>query len=91
VIKADDDFSQTERVVSRDDGYAVVEKLVAQDYIRRRIRIQMDPTNHELQVREEALRILYRLRANLAQQDEPPRHVPKAVELLIQEYEQERP
>jgi hypothetical protein len=51
----------------------------------------MDPTNHELQVREEALRILYRLRANLAQQDEPPRHVPKAVELLIQEYEQERP
>ena len=51
----------------------------------------MDPTNHEPQMREEALRILYRLRANLAQQDEPPRHVPKAVELLIEEYERKAP
>ena len=33
VIKADD-VAQTERVVSRDDGYAVVEKLILEDYMR---------------------------------------------------------
>ena len=38
VIKRDHDIPQIERVVSRDDGYVVVEKLVAQDDLE-----EMDP------------------------------------------------
>jgi hypothetical protein len=33
LIKPDHDISQIERVISRDDGYAVVEKLIAQEYL----------------------------------------------------------
>jgi hypothetical protein len=33
VIKADHDIPQIERVISEDDGYAVVEKLVAEAYL----------------------------------------------------------
>jgi hypothetical protein len=33
VIKPDHDIPQIERVVSRDDGYAVVEKLIAEEYM----------------------------------------------------------
>ena len=33
VIKQDHDIPQIEHVVSEDDGYAVVEKLVAQEYM----------------------------------------------------------
>ena len=33
VIKQDHDVTQIERVVSRDDGYAVVEKLIAEEYL----------------------------------------------------------
>lgn len=33
VIKTDD-LAQSERVVSRDDGYAVVEKLILEEYMR---------------------------------------------------------
>jgi hypothetical protein len=33
LIKHDHDISQIERVISRDDGYAVVEKLIAQEYL----------------------------------------------------------
>ena len=33
-IKPDHDLAQTERVVSRDDGYAVVEKLILEEYMR---------------------------------------------------------
>ena len=38
VIKRDHDIPQIERIVSRDDGYVVVEKLVAQDDLE-----EMDP------------------------------------------------
>ena len=34
VIKPDHDVAQTERVVSRDDGYAVVEKLILEEYLQ---------------------------------------------------------
>jgi hypothetical protein len=34
VIKADHDLAQIERVVSRDDGYAVVEKLILEEYMQ---------------------------------------------------------
>ena len=34
VIKLDHNLAQTERVVSRDDGYAVVEKLILEEYMR---------------------------------------------------------
>ena len=34
VIKTDHDLAQSERVVSRDDGYAVVEKLILEEYMR---------------------------------------------------------
>lgn len=33
LIKPDHCISQIERVISQDDGYAVVEKLIAQDYL----------------------------------------------------------
>jgi hypothetical protein len=38
VIKLDHDIAQIERVVSQDDGYAVVEKLIAEEYLQ-----QTDP------------------------------------------------
>jgi thioredoxin-related protein len=34
VIKRDHDLAQIERVVSRDDGFAVVEKLIAEEYMQ---------------------------------------------------------
>ena len=34
VIKPDHDVVQTERVVSRDDGFAVVEKLILEEYLQ---------------------------------------------------------
>ena len=34
VIKPDHDIAQVERVVSRDDGFAVVEKLILEEYMR---------------------------------------------------------
>jgi hypothetical protein len=34
VIKLDHDSAQIERVVSLDDGFAVVEKLIAEEYMR---------------------------------------------------------
>ena len=34
VIKTDHDLAQSERVVSRDDGFAVVEKLILEEYMR---------------------------------------------------------
>jgi hypothetical protein len=34
VIKADHDLAQIERVVSRDDGYGVVEKLILEEYMQ---------------------------------------------------------
>jgi hypothetical protein len=33
VIKSDHDISQIERVISRDDGFAVVERLIAEEYL----------------------------------------------------------
>lgn len=33
VIKADHDIPQIERVISRDDGYVVVEKLIAEEFL----------------------------------------------------------
>ncbi len=49
--------------------------------------IQMAPTDQDPEVRDEALRTLYRLRANLIKQEEQPRGVLKAIESLIKEYE----
>jgi hypothetical protein len=34
LVKTDHDISQIERVVSRDDGYAVVEKLILEEYMQ---------------------------------------------------------
>jgi|Tabmets5t2r1_1033131.scaffolds.fasta_scaffold06117_3 hypothetical protein len=34
LLKPDHDISQIERVVSRDDGYAVVEKLILEEYLQ---------------------------------------------------------
>src|SRR5215211_1932514 len=34
VIKPDHDLARIERVVSRDDGHAVVEKLIAEEYMQ---------------------------------------------------------
>jgi hypothetical protein len=34
LLKSDHDISQIERVVSRDDGYAVVEKLILEEYMQ---------------------------------------------------------
>ena len=33
VVKLDHEFGEIERVISRNDGYAVVEKVVAKDYM----------------------------------------------------------
>jgi hypothetical protein len=33
LVKPDHDISQIERVISRDDGFAVVEKLIAEEYM----------------------------------------------------------
>jgi len=41
MIKADHDIPQIERVISREDGYVVVEKLVAQDDLE-----EMDPRSN---------------------------------------------
>ena len=50
----------------------------------------MAPTDQNAQVRDEALRTLYRLRASLIKQKEQPRGVLKAIESLIEEYEAKR-
>lgn len=47
----------------------------------------MAPTDQDPEVRDEALRTLYRLRATLIKQEEQPRGVLKAIESLIKEYE----
>ena len=36
VVKRDHDIPQIERIVSQDDGYVVVEKFVAEDYMEER-------------------------------------------------------
>ena len=50
----------------------------------------MAPTDQDPQVRDEALRTPFRLRANLTRQEEQPRGVLKAIESLIKEYEAKR-
>ena len=57
---------------------------------RRRILVRTDRTSHDPQVRDEALKTLYRLRATLGEREEPPSSTLKAIESLIAEYEQER-
>jgi len=47
----------------------------------------MAPTGKDPEVREEALKTLYRLRAELLEQKEPPPGVLEAIESLIAEYE----
>ena len=81
---------QIERVIFRDDGYVVVEKLVAQDDLEEMDLVQADPTSHDPQVREEALRTLYRLRAEFRERNDRPSSLLKAVESLIAEYEKKR-
>ena len=87
MIKPDHDIPQNERVISRDDGYVVVEKLVAQDDLEEMDLVQTDPTSHNPEVREEALKTLYRLRAEFRERKEPPSSGLKAIELLIAKYE----
>ena len=52
--------------------------------------VQMAPTDQNPKVRDEALRTLYRLRANLIRQEEQPRGALRAIESLIKEYEAKR-
>jgi hypothetical protein len=48
----------------------------------------MAPTGGDPAVREEALKTLYRLRAEFLEQEEPPAGVLEAIEALIAQYEQ---
>lgn len=57
---------------------------------RRWILVQTDRTSHNPQVREEALKTLYRLRAEFRERREPSSSVLRAIESLIAEYEEER-
>ena len=47
----------------------------------------MTPIEQDSEVREEALRTLYRLRANFAERKDLPPSLLKAIESLIYEYE----
>ena len=90
MIKRCQDTSQIERVISVGDAYAVVEKLIVDEYLKGGASVQMAPIDHDPRVRDEALRTLYRLRANLIMQEEQPRGVLRAIESLIEEYEATR-
>lgn len=57
---------------------------------RRWILVQTDRTSHSPQVREEALKTLYRLRAEFRERREPSSSVLRAIESLIAEYEEKR-
>ena len=82
---------QIERVISGDDGYVVVDRFVAQDYLGGDgILTQMDPTSQDPHVREEALRTLYRLRAEFRKRNDRSSSLLKAIESLIVEYEEKR-
>jgi hypothetical protein len=50
----------------------------------------MDLENQDPQVREEALKTLYRLRADISKSEESTSSVLTAIESLIEEYEDER-
>lgn len=50
----------------------------------------MDPTSQDPQVREEALKTLYRLRAEFRERNDASSSVLKAIEALIVEYEEKR-
>ena len=54
------------------------------------ILVQTDPTSHNPQVREEALKTLYRLRAEFRERKEPSSSALRAIELLIAQYEERR-
>lgn len=83
-----DDIPQIEPVISRDGGYVVVEMLVAQDDLDEMEPRSAGSTSRDPEVREEALKTLYRLRAEFRERKEPPSSVLKAIELLIAEYEE---
>lgn len=51
---------------------------------------QMDLKDQDPQVREEALKTLYRLRADRSTSGDSTSSILKAIESLIKEYEQER-
>jgi hypothetical protein len=59
--------------------------------MRRQIPAQMAATDQNPDVREEALKTLYRLRADFVKRKDLPSSVPKAIESLIEEYEAKRP
>jgi len=57
---------------------------------RRWILVQTDRTSHNPEVREEALKTLYRLQAEFRKRREPSSSALKAIESLIAEYEEKR-
>jgi hypothetical protein len=75
----------------------VVEKLVGRDFSEEAIPTPMTRTSgavnqsiHTREEREEALKTLYRLRAEWNRQKDSPAAALKAIERLIEEYEQEQ-
>jgi hypothetical protein len=60
--------------------------VIAEDYMEATDPAPMNP-NHDPQVREEALKILYRLRAELYEREDRPATTLKAIERLIEDYE----
>ena len=50
----------------------------------------MEPKREDGEIREEALRILYRLRAELVRRPDRPPGVQQAIETLIEKYEAAR-
>ena len=64
-------------------GTSLSRELVAQDDLEEMILVQTDRTSHNPQVREEALKTLYRLRAEFRERKEPSSSVLRAIESLI--------
>jgi hypothetical protein len=80
----------SERVTFRVNGYAVVERLIAEEYMEETDPARMTWTDQDAEETEEALRTLYRLRADFAERQDLPPSVLKAIESLLEGYEGKR-